>query len=200
MKKILPFICFVSSFLACTSTAKKEEKATPSVYKNEEIGWEIEIPAGFNMISQARIDANDKLGKEAIGKVYEGDVKVDSLRHLLSFNKNRFNLFDSTIEPYVEEKPGEYEANNLLIKKLIFDTYNKQGIKIDTSSNKVEVSGQQFFAFYIKVYGPNGTPILNQVMFNKALKHHDFGVNITFNNAIDSALLIDAFKKSTFTK
>ncbi|RZK56627.1 MAG: hypothetical protein EOO87_04970 [Pedobacter sp.] len=200
MKKIFPFICLVSSFFACTSSAKKEEKAAASVYKNEEIGWEIEIPLGFNMISQARIDANDKLGKEAIGKVYDGDVKVDSLKHLLSFNKNRFNLFDSTIEPYTEEKPGEYEANNLLIKKLIFDTYNKQGIKIDTSSNKVEVSGKQFFAFYIKVYGPNGTLVLNQVMFNKAIKNHDFGVNITFNNAIDSALLIDAFKKSTFTK
>ncbi|RZJ81702.1 MAG: hypothetical protein EOO47_03320 [Flavobacterium sp.] len=200
MKKLLSISCFVLLLNACTSNTKTVEEPKSTLYKSDEIGWEIEIPAGFNKISQARIDANDKLGKEAVGKVYDGDVKVDSLRHLVSFNKNRFNLFDSTIEPYTEQKPGEYEANNQLIKKLIFDTYAKQGIKIDTSSNKIEVSGLQFHAFYIKVFGPNGTTVLNQVMFNRAIRNYDFGINITFNNSIDSALLIDAFKQSKFDK
>lgn len=187
---------FTSILFACNSSTPKAEE--PLVYTSQEIGWTIKIPKGYNLTNQAKLDADDKKGKEAIEKVYNGEIKTESLTHLVSFNRNQFNGFNSTIERYQEKKAGEYDANNILIKKLLFDTYHKQGIKIDTSSKKVEISGQPFNAFYIKVFGPNGAVILNQIMFNRMIKGYDFGANINYNSEDDKKLLLDAFMNSKF--
>ena len=181
MNKLLLICCLMlalSLMLACNAAVSDTEKPGLLNYTSNEIGWTIEIPVGYKLTSQVKMDADDQKGKEAIEKVYEGDLKIDSLKHLVSFTKNQFNSFDSTIEPYEETESGEYAANNVLIHKLIFDTYQKQGIKIDTSSAKIELKGQSFNAFYIKIFGPNGEVALNQIMYSKMLKGYDFGVNI----------------------
>lgn len=203
MIKILIYSClafFLSFILGCTSSSKKEEQSISETYTSKEIGWTIEIPKGYKLTSQTKMDADDQKGKEAIGKVYEGELKVDSLTHLISFMKNQFNSFDSTIEPYEEAKPGEYAENGVLIRKLVFDTYHKQGIKIDTSSAKLDLKGQVFNAFYIKIYGTNGEVALNQIMYSKMLKGYDFGVNINYNNEADKEILINAFRASKFLR
>lgn len=187
-------------FSSCNTSSQKEERDKLETYTSKEIGWTIEIPQGFKLTSQIKRDADDQKGKEAIAKVYEGELKIDTLRHLVSFMKNQFNSFDSTIEPYEETAPGEYAANNLLIHKLIFDTYHKQGIKIDTSSAKINLKGQIFNAFYIKIFGPNGEVALNQIMYNKMIKGYDFGVNINYNNEEDKNTLISAFMSSNLDK
>lgn len=194
--KVFCLLMFSAVLSACnSSTTKKEE---PSAYTSREIGWTIDIPKGYKLTNQAKLDADDQKGKEAIGKVYDGEIKTDSLTHLVSFSRNQFNSFNSTIEAYQEKVSGDYDANNELIKKLLFDTYHKQGIKLDTSSKKIDISGQQFNAFYIKVFGPNGAVILNQIMFNKMIKGYDFGANINYNSEEDKKLLLDAFMNSKF--
>lgn len=196
--RCLAFILII--FLSCNSSSLKEERDALEAYTSKEIGWTIEIPQGFKRTSQIKRDADDQKGKEAIEKVYEGELKIDSLRHLVSFMKNQFNSFDSTIEPYEETEAGEYAENNVLIHKLIFDTYHKQGIKIDTSSSKINLKGQLFNAFYIKIFGPNGEVALNQIMYSKMIKGYDFGVNINYNNEEDKNALISAFMNSNLDK
>lgn len=201
MIKILIYSCLafsVSFILGCNSPSTKEEKPTQESYTSKEIGWTVEIPTGYKLTSQTKMDADDQKGKEAIGKVYQGELKLDSLKHLISFMKNQFNSFDSTIEPYEEIEPGEYAENNVLIRKLVFDTYHKQGIKIDTSSARLDLKGQIFNAFYIKIYGPNGEVALNQIMYSKMIKGYDFGVNINYNNEADKKVLVNAFMSSNF--
>lgn len=201
MIKILIYSCLafsISFILGCNSSSTKEEKPIQKNYTSKEIGWTVEIPTGYKLTSRTKMDADDQKGKEAIGKVYQGELKVDSLKHLISFMKNQFNSFDSTIEPYEETRPGEYAENNILIHKLIFDTYHKQGIKIDTSSAKITVKEQLFNAFYIKIFGPNGEVALNQIMYSKMIKGYDFGVNINYNNEADKKVLVNAFMSSNF--
>lgn len=200
MKSIYLYVLLlISILLACNSDSPKQEKVLSQSYTSKEIGWTIVIPAGYKLTSQVKMNADDKKGKEAIGKVYDGEIKSDSLKHLVSFMKNQFNAFNSTIEPYTESEEGEYAANNQLIKKLLFDTYHKQGIKIDTSSAKIKVKNQDFNAFYIKIYGPNGDVVLNQIMFNRMVNGYDFGVNINYNNEDDKNMLMNAFMSSNFT-
>ena len=187
-------------FSSCNTSSQKEERDKLETYTSKEIGWTIEIPQGFKLTSQIKRDADDQKGKEAMANVYEGELKIDTLRHLVSFMKNQFNSFDSTIEPYEETEAGEYAENNVLIHKLIFDTYHKQGIKIDTSSSKINLKGQLFNAFYIKIFGPNGEVALNQIMYSKMIKGYDFGVNINYNNEEDKNALISAFMNSNLDK
>lgn len=196
--KFLSLSCCLIILMACNSSAPPQEESKTTTYTSKELGWTIEIPTGYRLISKAKIEVNDQKGKEAINEVYEGDVNIDSLKHLVSFQKNQLNIFDSTIEPYEEKQAGEYEANNQALKKLLFDTYAKQKIKVDTLSGKETVQGHHFNAFYIKVYGPSGAVLMHQVMYSTLLKGYDFGVNINYNNEEDQKILMDAFKNSKF--
>ncbi|RZK34601.1 MAG: hypothetical protein EOO90_30560 [Pedobacter sp.] len=201
MKTKLCFLLIsITIFIGCNSSSPKEEKAKVQTYASNEIGWTIEIPAGFQSLSQSRIAANERKGKEAIGKVAEGDINMDSLRHLVNFQKNQFNSFGATIEPYTEKEAGNYIANNQLVKKLIFDTYSNQKIKVDTLSGKEEIAGRTFHTFNIKIYGPTGEVLMNQMMFNQLIKGYDFGVNINYNNEADKETVLNAFKNSSFIK
>lgn len=196
--KAILFLLFSWFLVACTSSTPPKEKPKTTSYTSEEIGWTIEIPEGYKLISKAKIEANDKKGKEAIGEVYDGEIKADSLKHLVSFQKNQLNIFDSTIEPYIEKEAGEYETNNKELKKLLYDTYTNQKIKIDTASSIEHIQGHKFCAFYITVYGPGGAVLMNQILYGTALKGYDFGVNINYNNEADKAKLMAAFKNSKF--
>lgn len=198
--KLFSLFAVITIFTACNSSTPKEEKAKLETYTSKEIGWTIEIPAGFQSLSQSRIAANEQKGKEAIGKVAEGDIKMDSLRHLVNFQKNQFNSFGATIEPYTEKKAGDYLANNQLVKNLIFDTYTNQKIKVDTLSGRENIAGQTFHTFNIKIYGPTGEVLMNQLMFNQLIKGYDFGVNINYNNEADKEKLLDAFRSSSFIR
>ena len=191
------FITF-SVLIGCNSIATKEEKSSSNSYTSQEIGWTVEIPSGYKLTSQAKKNADDQKGKEATEKVYHGELKKDSIKHLLSFMRNQFNSFDSTIEPYEEAKAGEYVANQILIRNLIFDTYQEQGIKVDTSSVNSSLKGQSFNAFYLKIFGPNGDIVINQIMFSKILKGYDFGVQINYNNEADKKALVSAFMNASF--
>jgi hypothetical protein len=196
--KFLYFIFGLIVLAACNSSTEQQETKSAANYTNKQLGWTISIPEGYKLISKAKIEVNDQKGKEAINKVYEGEVNTDSLKHLVSFQKNQLNIFDSTIEPYVEKYDGEYETNNQALKKLLFDTYSNQKIKIDTLSGKEVIQGLDFNAFYIKVYGPSGAVLMHQVMYSTLLKGYDFGVNINYNNEEDKKILMDAFKNSKF--
>jgi hypothetical protein len=185
-------------FLGCHAKPTKEKTIVPTIYNNDEIGWQIEIPLGYQLRHNDNIKRSDEKGRDAIGQVYEGKINAKQLRHLVSFQKNQLNLMDSTIEPYRESYKGEYAASNKLTQKLIYDTYSKQKIKIDTSSAVETIGKHQFNAFYIKIYGPNGDGFMNQIMYSTLLKGYDFGVNITYNNDNDKELLLNVLKQSKF--
>lgn len=187
-----------SGLMACQSPSPQQEKPVEQTYTNKEIGWTITIPSGYRLLSKAKIEVNDERGKAAINKVYEGEMSTETLQHLVSFQKNQLNVFDSTIEPYEEKVAGEYETNNKALRELIFDTYHNQNIRADTSSGKETIQGHVFNTFYIKVYGPSGDVLMHQVMYSTMRKGYDFGVNINYNNEKDKQLMMDAFKRSKF--
>lgn len=194
------FILFVTLFAACNSSTPKEEKQKGEIFTSKEVGWTIEIPNGYQPLSQNRMKVNEQKGKEALGKVTDSEVSGDNLIRLVNFQKNQFNSFLATAEAYDLNRDGEYSANNQMVKKLIFDTYINQKIKVDTLSGTEVIAGQKFYTFNIKLYGPSGEVLMNQVMYNQLIKGYDFGVNINYNNETDREVLINAFKNSKFVK
>lgn len=199
--RILPILLYVLGLLACSPSPKKEEPAVkeePQTYTNATIGWTMAIPQGFKLVSQTKIKEREEKGKEALGKAYDGDMSTDSLQHLLNFQKNQLNIFGSTLEKYTEKYPGEYLKNNEQLKKLLYDTYTKQKIKVDTSSATENIQGHRFHVFNIKIYGPSGAPLMNQVLYGTLIKGYDFGININYDNETDKKLILDAFRQSKF--
>jgi len=176
-----------------------EGKVEGKIYKSQEIGWTINIPQGWTVISKNKIEANNEKGRKAIEEV-AGEFDYSGLKHLISFQKNQFNIFQSTSEPFELEYEGEWEDNNAGLKELIYEAYINQGIKVDTSSAKATIDGLEFEVFKSTIYGPDGNVILYQEMYSRYINGYDFGVNINYNNEKDKETMMEVWTNSKFRR
>lgn len=196
---LLSFILFISCGQKDPNKNIDEGNVKNDIYKSPEIGWTIEIPKGWSVVSKDQIAENEEKGQKAIEKTSGQKVDVQNLKHLISFQKDKFNFFASTSEPVQEEYPGEYQKNNKMLQSLIYQTYLDNRIKADTSSGKEIIGGIEFNTFYITIYAPDSDRVLlNQIMYNKLINGYDFGVNINYNNEEAKKAMIGAFAKSKF--
>ncbi len=206
MKKVLSIVSFLITltFISCRQTDPNKQIDEGTVkhntYTSEEIGWTIEIPDGWTVVEKEQTRANNERGLKAMEEVLEGEIDYSGLKNLIGFQKNKFNIFQSTSEPFELEYEGEWEDNNESLKALLYATYTNQGIKIDTSSSKATTDGLDFKVFHIIVYGPNGKRILHQDMYSKYINGFDFGVIISYNNEKDKKTMMDVWKNSKFKK
>ncbi len=98
----------------------------------------MEIPKGWTVIDKEKNQGNEWKGLKAIEETIDGQVDYSGLKNLISFQKNQFNIFKSTSEPFELEYEGEWEENNAALKEIIYTTYLNQGIKTDSSATTVE--------------------------------------------------------------
>jgi len=150
-------------------------------YSSEEIGWTIDIPHGWRIASKDQMEGHTENGAELVEEMGV-DLDYSGLKHLIAFQKDQFNLFQSTSEPFELEYEGEYEENNAAIKEMLYDMYLSQGIRVDSSSTKMNVNGLDFHGFHLIVYAPNGDVILNQDMYSRHINGFDFSVNLNYNS------------------
>ncbi len=177
-----------------------EGSAKGTTYESKEIGWIIEIPKEWKIISKDKVEANEENGKKALEKSSGLEIDTKALKHLISFQKDQFNIFASTSEPFKEEFPGEYQQNNKFLNEIIYNTFKDQGIKVDSASGKETIQGLEFNKFSTTIYAPDGKVILNQVLYSRLINGYDFGVNINYNNDQDKKMMMNAFVQSKFTK
>ncbi|HRF77184.1 MAG TPA: hypothetical protein PLB46_11465 [Chitinophagales bacterium] len=106
-------------------------------------------------------------GTQALEETIDQEVDFSGVKTLIAFQKNQFNIFQSTSEPFKLEYEGEWEINNAAIKALIFETFVNQGIKADSSATSVEtIDGLDFQTYSFTIYGPNDEVILNQILYS----------------------------------
>lgn len=171
-----------------------------NTYTSKEIGWTIEIPQGWNLKNTEQAQESAKNGLKAIEETVGTSVDYSSFKNLIGFEKDQFNMFLSTSEPFLLEYEGEWEENNALLKQVIFETYQNQGIPVDSSTSSIEtVSGLDFVTYEFTIYGSAGEIILTQILYCRLINGYDFSVNLNFNNELDKAILLDAFRNSKFT-
>ena len=190
---------------ACKPSVTKNEHVDEGViqnktYQSKEVGWSIEIPEKWKIITIDSAVASDQVGLEAIEKVYDGEINPSQLRHLISFEKDDYNNFASTSEPFKEEYPGEYLDNNQKLYKILYDAFYEQGVRADTASGKEMIAGLEFDTFYTTLYDPEGNIIMHQLLYSRLINNLDFGININYNNEADKKIMIDALKNSKFTQ
>ncbi len=172
-----------------------------NIYKSEEIGWEIEIPDGWEIVTMEESDAFQKKGLDIMEPMLDENIDVSKLRNLLSFKKNMFNLFQSTSEPYEIEYDGEWEENNKALREFLLDAYQQEGIEVTASDITTEIiDGLKFYTYTFSLYDKNGNVILNQIMYSRWHNGFDFGVNINYNDEDLKTEMLTAFRNSKFRK
>jgi hypothetical protein len=201
---ILTLLLFVGTLVSCTPSDPNKEidegNIKGEIYESKEIGWTMQIPQGWEIVSKDKVEASDKKGNEAMAKVTGQELDTKAMKHLISFQKDQFNLLASTSEPFVQEYPNEYLINNQKIYEILYDTFKSQGIKADTSTGKELVDNLEFDTFYTTIYSPKGEVILNQVLYGRLINGLSFGVTICYNNPEDKNTLLNAWRDSKFKK
>lgn len=170
-----------------------------NTYTSNEIGWTINIPEGWSVTTREQNEQNQQKGLKAFENVIDEDIDLSRFKNLIGFQKNQFNSFSSTSEPFVEQYEGEWEENNTWLKMMMCSTFEQQGIKIDSSETYIElIDGLKFLTYEFTIYGPKGEAIMHQLMYTRLINGYDFGVNINYTNYDDKKELIDAWKSSKF--
>lgn len=205
IRRIIMFFGIVILFTSCEKIDPNKQidegEFKNNIYSSKEIGWTIKIPEKWKIISRKQNEANEKRGLEAINKTIEGEIDASKLKNLIGFKKNRFNLFQSTSEPFKLEYEGEWEGNNIEIKKMLYRTYLSQGIKADSTITKIiNIDGFDFYSYEFTIRSPKGDVILRQLMYSRLINGFDFGVNINYNNESDKKEMLNVWLNSTFKK
>lgn len=204
MKKILILaIAAVIALASCKNGEQPEQSITEKddkyYYENDKLGWNLEIPENWQIVSQDNAKKKSESGKKA---VEEAGIQIDDskLEYLLVFKKNPFNEFQSTLEEVSFKNNSEWTEQRVIAKQAIYLTYLRQGIRVDTVSSKTKVDGIEFDVFNVLFYSPEGKHVLSQDLFSAFIAPYDFNVIITYNNPKDRRAMLNAFLESSFTK
>lgn len=205
MKKIfLLIVLSFTAFISCKTNPQEqvdEGKIKNSVYTSNEVGWSIKVPSKWNVISRKQNEDYQRKGLKAMEETLDEKISVVGLKNLIGFQKNKFNLFQSTSEPFEVSYEGEWEENNRWVKKVLYTTLIERGIKVDSSSTKViNIDGLDFLSYSFTVYSPKREVILKQIIYNSLINGFDFGANINYNNESDKQEMLDAWLNSKFKK
>ena len=200
---ILTILTF-TLFISCKTDPNKqidEGKITENKYHSKEIGWTMEIPKGWNVTHKSVLDERTEKGLDAINETAGIEYDASGLKQLLNFQKNKFNICQSTSEPFELEYEGEWEENNAGLKELIDNTYLQRGMKTGSTETKtIEIDGLKFQSYEFTIYSPKGDVILNQIMYSRFINGLDFGVSINYNNESDKKEMLDVWLSSKFKK
>lgn len=180
-----------------------EGNLVDQVYHSEEIGWTINVPQDWSLVSLEEQKGFEERGVGALESVADIEIEVERLRNLISFKKDMFNSFLSNSEPFTPDYEGEWDENNLALKELVEQAYKSQGIiteVTETSSILILIDDIPFETYEFKLYTPDGNLFLSQLMYSSLINGFDFGVCINYNNETDKKTMVEAFKNSTFKK
>ena len=200
---IFSLIGIVSLINSCEIDPNKqvdEGKVENEYYTSDEIGWTIQIPSGWRIMLKNQLDKNQDKGMDLVQETIDTIVDYSGLKHLISFQKNKANVFQSTSEPFELEYEGEWEENNEFVKVLITETYQNQGIRVDTSSSTAWIDDLKFDLFEIKMYNPQGDIILNQDMYSRLINDYMFSVILSYNDIVYKNEMMKVWTNSKFEK
>jgi len=204
MKPLLILVVLTVTIVSCTNskgkTSIEEGTVKGEYYTSDEMGWTIEIPNEWKIMKKDQVATSFEAGADAIDKVSDQDFDFSGLKHLINFQKNQFNIFQSTSEKFELEYDGHWEENNSFQKKLLYETYKNQRIKCDTMSSKTKIDGLDFAGFHIHIFDAKGAVLLYQDVYNRYINGCDFTAVLNYNNEEDKEILMNVWKNSKFTK
>nr|WP_319997590.1 hypothetical protein [uncultured Draconibacterium sp.] len=183
--------------ISCNKINKgQDRKLEGNIFTCDEIGWTIEVPKDWEVINRRKVEKSAKDGIKMVEKATNEEFDISGLEQLINFKKDKFNVFNSSIEPAQFLSENEWKENIKLIKNLLFETLANEGMHIDTTSSQEKIDGLDFEVFHVTILGLNNELILNQKYYSRYINGYVFGMNINYNNDEDMRTQINAIKNS----
>lgn len=173
--------------------------AEPLTVENKEVGWEIEVPAGWEMLSEVETEVSNQRGYKAIEESLDLEIDATALIQLLDIKKNETNVLAITAEPFFEEYIGEWEATNVYIQEILIATYEDQGFTTEISSIETEeIDGLEFMTYSIKIFKAENENPIHQTFFSSMNNGYDISAALTYTNDLVKDEMLAIWRSSQF--
>ena len=121
-------------------------------FASNELGFKIEVPNGYKILNSCVDESENNL----LNNINDKGLDVKQLENLICFQKDKFNLLTSTTRAYDNYNLEEWEIDIDLNKKMAFEMYRENGIKMDTTKTIVEkIGGYDFKKYTFVIYDYN---------------------------------------------
>jgi hypothetical protein len=181
-----------------TITVQEDGKIENSIYKCNLFDWQISIPEGYTIRSQERTKELEDKGLSAIKEnLPAGQREIPRAKTLISFENGIYNSFGATYEPIPKTQIMTLEEHQSFIAKLLQDTYNSTGMKVEIVKSNLKIGKRDFYKLLIKLYNPkNDSLLLIQEFYVTYLNSHVFTAAISYQNEEAGMVLNYCFLKS----
>lgn len=196
------FLITLTVFGQSEYTKKVDEgEINGNIYNSKEIGWTFEIPQGWDIMDVSMSEKMNQKGLKVLESTIDAEIDTSQLKHLISIKHGRFNILQSSSEPFGSNNQKEWLENNEEIKKILLQTFDSQGIKNSYTPTTVEkIDGKDFQHYKISLYYPNGNLLMEQLIFSRLINGFDFSVHISCADPNDQKVALQALKNSKFKK
>jgi hypothetical protein len=196
MKNTFIFFLLFSILSACV-VKPTPKKSNLSRYENKEIGWSVEFPSDWQMLNNEDILKSEGNAKKALESTIKDTVSM-SHKNLVWVQKDQFNSFSSTLQPFDSLTDGSYTKTQEALFQAMLQTYSAQGLKFQYKIGKDRIDGLEFSTYFIKFLATDKkTVFLYQVIFDRLIEgKNDLTLSINFNNDTDRQTLINIVKSS----
>lgn len=200
IKKLTVAIVLAVALHSCTdSSATNDVINKPYAYFNENIGWEIVIPAGFEIVDGDQIYNNNKEGIEQTENSTGQKMDTALLVNAFSFQKDSSTIFQSIVLPNAYDSLQEWLQNNQGIKALFYTMYADQGVVVDSSeTEKITIGGKEFYRYELKLKNNKGEVKMQQTFYNAYFEKYELNVTLLSENDESKNMLESIFETSTF--
>jgi hypothetical protein len=204
-KRVFPLLILVFGlFISCNSKPSQhseEGKIDAQTYHSDLVGWSMPLPENWTLIDLKQQNETLEKGRKAMEETTGQPIATSNLIQLLALEKDPYNKFFATAEPFKEEKPGDWNAYNQGLNYIIYQTFADQGIRADTAAiRSVKIDGLEFRQSHFTIYDPEGAVLMEQDMFSRLHRGHDLGVTLSYNAPEHRDALMKSWEASTFEK
>ncbi|MEO9531848.1 MAG: tetratricopeptide repeat protein [Crocinitomicaceae bacterium] len=193
------FACSLFTLIACNNGNNPNALSESYFYEYEPIGWSIEVPPGYELVSTEEVTERNEKGQEKVEQLSGQDIDFVQTKDLLNFKYDEGNVFASSVEPFFEEYPGEWLDVNAFVKDLISTGYDAEGLIHEMSPDvSTIIGGIEFQTYDIIFYDEEGAIIMEQYFYNALINELSFSAYLTLTDATIKEDMINIFEASTF--
>jgi len=194
MKHSVFALLLVLVFASCSDDGISKDGAGNKIYTYEPIGWQMVLPDGWEVLSEADRDklaykaehyyeedmAAQRRGgeKQIILAVRKGEKDMNAVYAFVRCyerDEDFPDLEELLMQQYRSYATGEYSAEKSLVQETL------SGIVFDKATLKVSYAGKSYFTY---------------ITYSSMLDTLNFGVSIVTNNAANEQMLVDNFRQS----
>lgn len=162
----------------------EDGKIEDGKYKCNLFDWQIEIPEGFTITSKERTKELEDKGYEAMKEhATEGKNVTRSSTTLISFEKDKYNIFSANYESLIGKKKMTFDEYKAFMFQLLEETYSGKGLKYDIAKSDLKLGKYDFNKILVHLYHPKTDAlILTQEFYSSYINNHLYTAGINYQS------------------